>query len=593
MTIFEGKGQRLQALAADILFRSTVSRSLIALALLASCTVAVVLLSEPSLNVEKANDLVAIATANFAPVVLLWLALAIVMNRILAAASLVALFISLIAVSSSLKYSVLGEPMIASDFLLAGQLFGSFTLFLPYIDAVTIIGLVLLCALLVAIGWLAWHERPVFRRRLQLVRSAFVVMLVGYLGIGSPIRDAQAVYDTFDLKLVPWHATSTVRNTGLVAELVLFSRYLGAEIVALDTSAEVIPNRIQEPAPATHLPDIVVVQSEAFFDLRTVDPGIPFDYSDWDALKEHTIDGTTHVETYGGATLRTEFSFLAYTPLDALARGAEYPYFSVTTHPVATLASDLASLGYRTVAIHPYPSVFWNRNVAYPNMGFQETQFIDTFKGAEHFGPYVEDQALMTRLRELVGTRTENVPLFVFIVTMENHGPWHFNRKLGIERSALKAEYLPKAAFELAQYLAHLENGIRFARELQQLNEVSGRPTMTLFFGDHAPALPSYYKTLGIDNPWTSAPLRNVPFALSLDGRVPASLEGLDGRQWHIAYLASLVMRAARLPMSEFHKAILETGVACTEVSVVQCKEIPAKRRANLLATLRARIFPD
>ena len=44
------------------------------------------------------------------------------------------------------------------------------------------------------------------------------------------------------------------------------------------------------------------------------------------------------------------------------------------------MASYLASLGYKTEAMHPYKATGWDRDKVYPLFGFQETHFLPDYK---------------------------------------------------------------------------------------------------------------------------------------------------------------------------------------------------------------------
>lgn len=39
------------------------------------------------------------------------------------------------------------------------------------------------------------------------------------------------------------------------------------------------------------------------------------------------------------------------------------------------MASYLSSLGYYTIAMHPYRAAGWDRNLVYPKLGFDEMHF--------------------------------------------------------------------------------------------------------------------------------------------------------------------------------------------------------------------------
>lgn len=44
--------------------------------------------------------------------------------------------------------------------------------------------------------------------------------------------------------------------------------------------------------------------------------------------------------------------------------------------------------------MHPYYDTGWSRNIVYPNMGFDETHFIDDFDQTKILRDYITDQEL-------------------------------------------------------------------------------------------------------------------------------------------------------------------------------------------------------
>ena len=81
----------------------------------------------------------------------------------------------------------------------------------------------------------------------------------------------------------------------------------------------------------------------------------------------------------------------------------------------------------------------------------------DDFIGAARIGPYIADEAVAARILAEVDAVQE--PVFVFAVTMENHGPWKPGRLDGITEP-------------LDQYLHHVAHT---GRAVETLIEGSGK----------------------------------------------------------------------------------------------------------------------
>lgn len=92
------------------------------------------------------------------------------------------------------------------------------------------------------------------------------------------------------------------------------------------------------------------------------------------------------------------------------------------------LTSGLDSLGYQTAAIHPYLSTSWNRTNVYRFFGFEAQYYQDDFAAdASRVRDYISDSASYKKIFELYENKRENTPLFVFNVTMQNHGGYDWD----------------------------------------------------------------------------------------------------------------------------------------------------------------------
>ena len=84
----------------------------------------------------------------------------------------------------------------------------------------------------------------------------------------------------------------------------------------------------------------------------------------------------------GGNTANTEFEFLTGLSMYFLPTGS-IPYQQYIKSEVPSLASQLSSIGYTSVSMHPYYSKGWNRDTVYDDLGFEEKYFKDDFSNPE------------------------------------------------------------------------------------------------------------------------------------------------------------------------------------------------------------------
>lgn len=248
---------------------------------------------------------------------------------------------------------------------------------------------------------------------------------------------------------------------------------------------------------AKDLPHLVAVQSESFFDPRPLYAGIHCEVlAEFDRLKRDALaHGRLQVPAWGANTVRTEFAFLTGIAEERLGVHRFNPYRPIASGwAVASLASFLKRLGYRTVCIHPYPASFYERDRVYPRLGFDAFVDLRDFADAARFGPYVADTAVAERVETLLGQATG--PLFVFVITMENHGPLHLERVAPGDVARLYSDPPPPGCDDLTIYLRHLANADRMLARLRQTLERLSRPASLCWFGDHVPIMPTVYTTL-------------------------------------------------------------------------------------------------
>lgn len=293
---------------------------------------------------------------------------------------------------------------------------------------------------------------------------------------------------------VDFQPESDLWRLGLAASL---WRYGEAEL-KVERKAGLFDKLLDQPAQLQARPNLVVVQSESFFDARDAFPGInPQVLANFDQAKADSVCfGKLDVPAWGANTVRSEFAFLSGMNLPELGVHAFNPYRKWAQRPLATLASYLKGLGYRTVCVHPYPASFYARDKVYPLLGFDEFIDIRQFGGVEKTGPYIGDVQVAEKVGQLLQANSSQ-PLFIFVITMENHGPLHLEKVKPAEIADLHTQPPASGCDDLTIYLRHLRNADRMCRLLQeQLAALPGQHGLC-WYGDHVPIMAEVYKTLG------------------------------------------------------------------------------------------------
>lgn len=400
-----------------------------------------------------------------------------------AAAAISAFLLTLVLVNNA-KVRSLGEPFIFQDYEYFTDAIRHPRLYIPFLGWGKFFGAATGVIAAIAIG-LWWEATPPSRfawsGQLGGAVSSFVVgALLLWIGTRKPL----AV--TFD----PERDT---RSLGLLASMWRYGREERVRFTAASSFDFLVPRR-----PESGLPHLVAVQSESFFDARALYAGIRADVlAEFDRLRESAVvAGKLTVPAWGANTVRSEFAFLSgirdaklgvhrFNPYRAVAAGWEVP----------SLASFLQRLGYRTVCIHPYPASFYRRDRVYPRLGFDEFIDIRAFDDASRFGPYIGDAAVADKVASILEDAAQ--PVFIFVITMENHGPLHLEHVTTTDIETLYTEPPPTGCDDLTVYLRHLRNADRMVAKLRSALEESDRPASLCWYGDHVPIMPVVYDNFG------------------------------------------------------------------------------------------------
>lgn len=406
----------------------------------------------------------ALRLAGYLLTLLLWFAFS--WRPWLAALTCVISVAALIYVSRA-KRGVIGEPLLYSDFALLPQVPRHPQLYyLPPLADLRVAG----PAILALAGTVLWY-----RTEPSVLPEALGPRIAAMLGL--PLALCLLVYAAPRRPLAGLVARcfpepaleADIARVGLPASLLAYTAR------ALVGSAPVPDPPVLPPGRGDDV--VVVIQLESFLDPeRLGGPPLPL----MDLIRRRAQEyGRLQVPAHGAYTMRSEHAVLTGRPRDSLGFGMFDPYTSRNGDEPTSLARLARDRGYATLFLHPFHRDFFRRARVVRELGFSDLVMEDAFEGAPRVGPYVGDVALGQRLLREV--RARGAPLFLFCVTMENHGPWKPGRLPGIDDPQ-------------AQYLHHVVNTGRMVEDLVAGFEDlarSGRSVTLCVFGDHAPALPT------------------------------------------------------------------------------------------------------
>jgi len=443
---------------------------------------------------------------------------------------------------NSLKVANLGTPLVPADFRMVGQLgngglhvLGSYLPHSPWPYLALMAGIALIAAL--------WRfEPPLFPRRTggkRAIAGGMLALTLGTLVVGLP--GWGSLYNGHKLWLEPWSAAATTSHSGLVSSLVMFhlqDRHTkqkadpAAVSQLLQTTGDAVRARMQTtPDQNTALPDIVVVQSESFFD-----PTIMRGYENANLtpnlhrLAEQGMSGPLHVPTFGGGTIRTEFEVLTGLSLRYFSN-MQFPYLQLNDKVVPSMVRVLRAHGYETVAIHGNDPTFWNRNTAFKALGFDRFVSQSAFPAnAAMDGKYMADSAMTDEIMSQL--KDSGPPQFLFAISLEAHGPYDVTPKDVAARDAIAVPPAvdPEHKVQVQNYLYHMQHADQELGRLAALLAKRGRPTLLLFYGDHLPGLDDAYRETGFVDGQNM--LSQAGTWLLIDPRNPGNVQRVDMASW-------------------------------------------------------------
>lgn len=424
-----------------------------------------------------------------------------------AVAAVSAVLLTLVLVNNA-KLRNLREPFLFQDYDYFLDALRFPRLFLPFLGVKSFC-LAALCVVAAVLCLLAEVPPPARFALNGQLGGALLGLIVAWLALRRLART-----QPLPLRFVP---DDDLRRLGLTA-------FLWAYAVASRVPPEAVsPFRQMRKATPPIRPHLIAVQSESFFDARTLFSGIrPDVLAGFDVLRaEAALRGPLQVPAWGANTVRTEFSFLTGIAARDMRVHQFNPYQTIAGGwPVEAFPGMLRELGYHTVCLHPYWAKFYARDRVLRQLGFEEFLDIAAFADAERAGAYVSDLEVGRRILEILNRAS--APTFLFVITMENHGPLHLDACPPAAGENFYHRPPPPGCEELTAYMRHLRHADQMLRLLREELGRASFPASLCFYGDHVPIMPATYKVL-------RAPAGNVPYLCWHNCRLRETLEGKTG----------------------------------------------------------------
>lgn len=237
--------------------------------------------------------------------------------------------------------------------------------------------------------------------------------------------------------------------------------------------------------------NVIFVQLESYLDPEEIrglelsrDP-VP----NWHVLEESCTAGRLTVPVVGAGTANTECEVLTGMSTHLFGPG-EYPYETcLRDQTVESIAWILKDKGYAAHAIHNHAASFYNRDLVYPNLGFDDFISLEYMPATETTPQnWAKDAVLEEEILKALDA-TPDQKDFVFTVTVQCHGKYPDEPVL--EDPAVTVEACPDEdrRWAVEYYVNQLYETDAFIGRLVADLERREEKTILVLYGDHQPAL--------------------------------------------------------------------------------------------------------
>lgn len=298
-----------------------------------------------------------------------------------------------------------------------------------------------------------------------------------------------------------------------------------------------------------NMPHIIVIMNECWSDLRVWDefetdvPVLPV----FDGLSENTVKGYVLTSIYGGMTPDSEYEFLTGNSVSALSPSS-VPYVQYLKENVWSIERYLDAMGYRSFYTHPANSVNYDRNIAVPSLGFEETVFEDEYADSERKRVFVSDAALFDRLISEYNESKGEDKLFAFAVSMQNHSPFAEKEEFDETVSLVETGIFGQGSDYVEDYLSCIhESDRQFGRLTEYFANVD-EPVLLVMYGDHQPnisGISADSEALYADDMTKYV----VPFIIWANFDIEEQYVELTS----LNFLSNYLLKTAGLPMSPYN----------------------------------------
>lgn len=361
----------------------------------------------------------------------------------------------------------------------------------------------------------------------------------------------------FGIKTDVWDQTGAYRTGGALATFLRNTEFMEVaepEDTSPERLSEIMDHAGEASIPlqsSVDHPNIIAIMNESWADFEEFgNLELTQSVTDSIASLDNAVWGHAYTSVFGAGTSCSEFEFLTGNSMAFLPSGS-IPYQQYILKDTPSLASLLREEGYETRAFHPGELTSWQRNLAYPLLGFEQFKCgvdMDVPQTLEH--GYVSDQSDFDQVIWEFEHKEEGQPLFLFNVTIQNHGSYTVKDYPTQVQLADQPGQYPMAE----QYLTLASKTDAAFQKLVDYFSQCDEPTLIVMFGDHQPSVEQEFldKAYGVtQDQMTMAQYMNkyrVPFVIWAN--YPLELEG--PKETSLNFLSQYVLSYSGIPTDSY-----------------------------------------
>ena len=408
--------------------------------------------------------------------------------------------------------------------------------------------------------WFQTIEIKPVKIKTILARISGIIIIIGFLYTNMYIWESEALY--------MWDIAGEYVNKGFLYKLAGEFQYLNVDkpegysstmvnSVLQKNVTQIAENSFDTKLNQTIPKNIIVIMNESLADFSEFnnytasEDVLPYIHS----LNRNIKKGFLYVPSFGGGTSDTEYEVLTGNTKEFMPLGSN-AYELYCERLQYGLANTLKEQNYTSIAVHPYYASGWNRPQVYANMQFDEFITLENWEEEiTNIREYASDSSAYNKIEHIFENKY-NENLFIFCVTMQNHGGYEQDSAKGFKASVSLSysEEYPMAE----TYLSLEKESDKAFKALIEYFESVDEPTMIVMYGDHWPGLEEGFYWALFEKDFNALNWLEVqqeyrtPYIIWANYPLEYEYEDMSAN-----YFGSYILEQAGLELTEYNKALL------------------------------------